>query len=184
MYGHVKVAMFPKILQEMFLLWFRSLVQVPWSYSSSFTGVYSVDLVVEHFSLAFERILTTNSFLERTNWSTSGRSSQQAGRKCSLFCARHYLCSRFYFFSKCFLMLFRDSLCSTETESNALMLEVFSYNFWLLYETLLIKSKRFSKLWLIVGFQFVNGTGFLNTWLRQDPPEQLRNNRSKKSSKT
>lgn len=60
-------------------------------------------------------------------------------------------------------MLFRDSLCSTETESNALMLEVFSYNFWLLYETLLIKSKRFSKLWLIVGFQFVNGTGFLNT---------------------
>ena len=46
--------------------------------------------------------------------------------------------------SQTFLMLFRDSLGSTETERNAFMLEDFSKNF--LYETGFVKPERTSIL--------------------------------------
>ena len=65
-----------------------------------------------------------------------------------------------FFSSQMFLMLFRDSLGTAETERNALVHEDFSQK--LLNETGFIKPERASRLWLIVEFQFDIGTGFLH----------------------
>ncbi|KAF2530699.1 hypothetical protein F2Q70_00029286 [Brassica cretica] len=63
--------------------------------------------------------------------------------------------------SHIFSMLFRDSLGTTETERNALVLEDFSHKF--LNETSFIKPERASRLWLIVEFMFDIGTAFRNS---------------------
>ena len=55
-------------------------------------------------------------FVSGTNWSTSGRWSQWAGRKCSLCCARCYFYSRFFFVPN-FSMLFCDSLGSSKLKA-------------------------------------------------------------------
>ena len=68
--------------------------------------------------------------------------------------------------SQMFLMLFRDSLGTMETERNALVIEDFSYKF--LNENGFLKPEKGSILWLFVEFQFDIYTGFLYTWLRQE----------------
>ncbi|KAF3567928.1 hypothetical protein DY000_02016950 [Brassica cretica] len=89
-----------------------------------YRSLFHYDLVAERFSLVFERILMTHSFLERICQPEVGLANDREESVPFNVLDATFILE--FSSSQMFSMLFRDSLGSTETERNALMLEDFS----------------------------------------------------------